>query len=283
MFKLSTILIAITILAACKDNNLPPKDAQEAQTDSEQEAEVPENEDEDNSEVLLDSIWLNMDISRIDALVYSPHAAGPSMSAYIVNWESKNLHPSVAHSYTKTLNKDQMEIIINHLVHGKDMNGVDEVAKSGCFHPHHGFIYYNSNNEMVGQSSICFECESIRSNPKNTVYIDYEVFKRVFEELEIPILDNDDQYDSLKVIEIGIYNESESDTLIRGEENKIFTAYDPEFTDITLTCEGCLGLERVKSCYLAIPGDKDAIVFRLNGKKNNRNQEICSKTFVVRD
>lgn len=80
-----------------------------------------------------------------------------------------------------------------------------------------------------------------------------------------------------------IYNEFESDTLVRGEENKIFTAYAPEFTEITLTCEGCIGLDRVKSCYLAVPGDKDTIVFRLNGKRNNSYQEIISKTFFVRD
>ncbi len=80
-----------------------------------------------------------------------------------------------------------------------------------------------------------------------------------------------------------IYNESESDTLIRSEENKIFTAYDPEFTEVTLTCEGCIGLDRVKSCYLVLPGDNDIIVFRLNGKRNNSYQEIISKTFFVRD
>jgi hypothetical protein len=35
-----------------------------------------------------------------------------------------------------------------------------------CIYPHHAFVFYNADNEIVGNIDICFLCGSFQANPK---------------------------------------------------------------------------------------------------------------------
>ena len=39
-------------------------------------------------------------------------------------------------------------------------------GESKCFIPHHGFVFYDDNDQPVGQVSLCFLCAGLRARPR---------------------------------------------------------------------------------------------------------------------
>jgi len=78
---------------------------------------------------------------------------------YILNKKGE-VHPSV--KAKKELSKEQAALLVTTLNSETTYGG----AVTRCFYPRLGFVFYNANDEPVGQVSICFQCNQQVAGPE---------------------------------------------------------------------------------------------------------------------
>lgn len=111
------------------------------------------------------------------------------------------------------LNQKQVETLA--ALTNKDIQGLIE-GLSKSYIPHHGFVFYDKDNQPIAYITLCFDCEAIRvwpeiresTNKKSTTELsDKEVkvlldileqYKRIVLELKLPVLETPFEYEKLK-------------------------------------------------------------------------------------
>ncbi|MFK7851752.1 MAG: hypothetical protein AB8D78_12315 [Akkermansiaceae bacterium] len=68
--------------------------------------------------------------------------------------ESGKLHKGIVRDFTKRLSDEEVTLL-SKAVTGKHPSGVGGFCG---FRPHHGFIFYGEDNEILGHIEICFLC-----------------------------------------------------------------------------------------------------------------------------
>ncbi len=59
-----------------------------------------------------------------------------------------------------------------------------------CFYPHHGFVFYNENDEIIGHLTVCFVCSNYRlvlhGGNAGVRTVNYEELETLLQEAKIP-------------------------------------------------------------------------------------------------
>lgn len=63
----------------------------------------------------------------------------------------------------KELSKEQVNRLLNII------NSVSSYGEEGasCFEPHLGFVFYNSNDEVIAHATVCLMCSWMQTSPKS--------------------------------------------------------------------------------------------------------------------
>ena len=81
------------------------------------------------------------------------------------------------------LNEKQMAKL-NQVITGKH----PDQPSAGCFNPHHAFVFFDSDGNMVGRIDICFKCGNYDSSHRGfSSSLDFDGLAKLLGELEIPI------------------------------------------------------------------------------------------------
>ena len=97
--------------------------------------------------------------------------------------ENKELHSTVIDSLKIDLDRFDLELLMAAITI-KTNYSEDEMA--ACFNPHHGIILKNQK-KIVGDISICFECNQYKLRPKNVHYVPMMIFKKICSKYNLPI------------------------------------------------------------------------------------------------
>ena len=105
------------------------------------------------------------------------------------------LNASVWNPEGVALNKKQMAKVQKAVA---DHYPAALTPSADCYQPRHAFIYYDSKHQPIGAVEICFSCWNYRTSWTLPGPVDLKKLKKIFLELKIPVLDNDDAYLALK-------------------------------------------------------------------------------------
>lgn len=122
-------------------------------------------------------------VDHVVAVVYVPEAGGRRDPVI-----DGKLHPNVVGKFTKRLSKEQAGRL-EGFVTGVHAGG----GAAGCFYPHHGFIYYDKEGEVLGYLGICFGCGTFAAKPGDGLseLWDLNGIKKLAEELGLPVFDKE--------------------------------------------------------------------------------------------
>ena len=133
-----------------------------------------------------------------------PPAGYVEVRAYLYNLEGEQAAPileqgklnaSVWNPKGVALNKKQMAKVLKAVA---DHYPASLAPAADCYRPRHAFIYYDSEHKPIGAIEICFSCRNYRMSWTPPGPVDFKRMKKIFLELKIPVLDNDDAYLALK-------------------------------------------------------------------------------------
>lgn len=92
------------------------------------------------------------------------------------------LHSGVVPKFTKRLTAEQYEVLTKAVTGEHPKNGA-----SLCHWPHHGFVFYDANDEPVSQLDICFLCGTKTFNPAGLSFNwNFESLQTLIEEMKLP-------------------------------------------------------------------------------------------------
>ena len=113
-------------------------------------------EENQNDSVEFNDYWLKNKIDHANIYLYFPEVDG-STDDIESNGE---LSPFIYDSMTKALDSARVTDLQNRLVysfaefsHGND-----------CYFPHHGIVYFDEKNEIIGSVSLCTACNQIEGD-----------------------------------------------------------------------------------------------------------------------
>jgi hypothetical protein len=107
--------------------------------------------------------------------------------------DSGRVHPGVVQKVTAGLSDDEVERL-KKLVTGKHRPRLP----AWCYEPHHGFIFYDGEGNVVGHIEICFSCRNYRSDPPRGLSADFDLdgLKDLILAKGLPVLDNADAWEA---------------------------------------------------------------------------------------
>lgn len=74
-----------------------------------------------------------------------------------------------------------------------------EIARAQCYVPHHAYIFYDQQHQIVGWVELCFGCLRYKaSSPDAPPAFDLPALADLTRELGLPILKDDKDYQALK-------------------------------------------------------------------------------------
>ena len=57
-----------------------------------------------------------------------------------------------------------------------------------CFYPHHAFLFFDQDGEIVGKLDVCFKCSKFIGEPEGFAkYGDFDALKSLFGDIGMPI------------------------------------------------------------------------------------------------
>lgn len=130
----------------------------------------------------LNTYWSQVDISSATLFCYTPEN-NYDEGILIVN-DSNKLHSTVLDSMAFQLDAESLRNLRRLIV---NVTQFEEEWGAECFEPHHGIIFYDKSEKIVGHISICFECNQYRLSPQNIYYIPMEELKDICVKVGAPI------------------------------------------------------------------------------------------------
>lgn len=102
----------------------------------------------------------------------------------------KNLHKGIFF-VSRALTKDQVARLMAAIT-GKHTPW----KASMCFEPHHGFVFYDKNDVIIGSLSICFGCKNYQAFPAGRLSQRWNLvsLEKLLNELGTPWMDNTKSY-----------------------------------------------------------------------------------------
>jgi len=125
--------------------------------------------------------WRSQDINSVTLYCYYPES-NYELSDEIID-DDNNLHPSVIDSLTTELSLESKEVIINALITETDF---EEEWGAACFEPHHGLVFKNKENDIIGSMSFCLNCNNYRLKPKKATHIPMITLRKICKKENVP-------------------------------------------------------------------------------------------------
>lgn len=126
--------------------------------------------------------WDTVQVVQIKAYLYRYNRD----SSFLIVQPTQKLHAGIAPQYTKTLPKSMTDSLLQKLATNKPYARTE----ADCFDAHHGFVFYNTTQQIVGHMSICFQCSAIRLKPESLYNFHMQELKIIFKNLGIPLFKN---------------------------------------------------------------------------------------------
>jgi hypothetical protein len=111
------------------------------------------------------------------------------------------LHPGLIARYTKELDQPQIDRLLKALTQNHE-----PTVKLWCdFAPHHGIVFYDAEDRIIGSVSICFYCKQLSSDSFPRIedefhsYWDWPELKGIFKNAGFPILPSNEAYTALRI------------------------------------------------------------------------------------
>lgn len=107
--------------------------------------------------------------------------------------ENDSLNKTVYDTNGTLLNEEQAQRAIDIILGKKGSSNDEQVF---CFIPHHGIVFYNTQDEIVGHISVCVYCRKIYAAP-NVPFIDKGIdeMKSLILELNQPVFNDPMEYE----------------------------------------------------------------------------------------
>lgn len=157
----------------------------------------------------LPDIWPYKDYKYVRAYLYNLDNKLYGKHAIV---KGNKLDPTVVGDGAK-LSQKQVQTLVT--LTNKDIQGLIE-GLSKSYIPHHGFVFYDKENQPVAYITLCFDCESLRVWPelresfvkernkelsdkeiKSLLYI-LERYKRLVLDLKLPVFKTPFEYKKVK-------------------------------------------------------------------------------------
>jgi hypothetical protein len=130
----------------------------------------------------ISNYWKNNKITSATLHAYAPEYTQEGSHANIMN-KNEELDYCIIDSLSTELDSNSIDKIYNALLYETTYN---EVA-SDCFMPHHGIIFYDIDDNIIGHISICFECNTYVFKPNRINYVPITIFKQIVMKNKLPI------------------------------------------------------------------------------------------------
>ena len=121
------------------------------------------------------------DFTKVVAVAYDFTQEGSDLVVV-----DKRLHKGIFR-VSEALSKDQVATLM------ASITGKHTPWKSMmCFEPHHGFVFYDKNDVIIGSLSICFGCKSYQASPAGELSRRWnlEGLEKLLRELKVPFSDD---------------------------------------------------------------------------------------------
>lgn len=108
-------------------------------------------------------------------------------------FQDGKFHKGVKGQFSKKLTENEATVVVNAIT-GKHL------WKGGalCYMPHHGFVFYNKKDEVVGHIEICFMCGRHKSFPSKglSLYWDLDSMRKLIKSKGIPVYDTTKEWEN---------------------------------------------------------------------------------------
>lgn len=123
----------------------------------------------------VNDYWLTNKIDHANIYLYFPELDG-STGDIESNGE---LSPFICDSMTKALDSARIADLQERLVYSLE----EFVHGNDCYFPHHGIVYFDEKNEIIGSVSLCTACNQIQGDG---VEIPVEYYESLIDSVGLP-------------------------------------------------------------------------------------------------
>lgn len=133
--------------------------------------------------------WI-VGFDRVDVVVYDYRAEEGALV------QGGRLHKGVLGNLTETLDASEVDRL-EELVTGSRTKELG----AWCYLPHHGFIFYDAANAVVGHIEVCLMCRNYRSYPRSTDHSglssnwDLKGIKKFLKDKGLPVFDKKEEWE----------------------------------------------------------------------------------------
>jgi len=118
---------------------------------------------------------------------------GKDPRGHQIVFPDKTLHRGIIKAATVRLSKEQSERLVKILTTPKG-----ELEEEDCYDPHHGFVFYDRDWNVVGWFEVCFLCWGyVASSQAVPEMIDYEALEAFTRDAGVPVLKDGGAYGKL--------------------------------------------------------------------------------------
>jgi hypothetical protein len=133
--------------------------------------------------------WPDTKYSKVYAVTYdfTQNSIPDNLLAVEKNTLSKGVYVT-----SSPLRKSQIELIFSSITD----SSLKGRPKKCAYEPHHAFIFYDDNDNIVGSLNICFQCAGWRAQPRGDFarYWDYRKLKALLKELGMDFHETNEGY-----------------------------------------------------------------------------------------
>ena len=134
--------------------------------------------------------WLPREVAEVRAFVYDYTQEEGNQSLM----KGGRLHRGVINGDGTKLDEGQVERLRDAL-----RSSEKRIPGAFCYMPHHGFGFYDAEGVPMGYIELCFQCGNVKNFPAGLPerQWDWGAIRELLGEMEIPILDEDEDYTRL--------------------------------------------------------------------------------------
>jgi len=135
--------------------------------------------------------WPKVNFTKVVGYCYDSTADKTNDDIIDKNYK---LHKGIIASATVTLTKKQTSKLISILAQPPKQRHIP----AACFIPHHAFVFYDADNDVVAHVSICFMCIGRTASPSNLrAKLDYASLEKFSRSIGLPMLKRPEDYSTM--------------------------------------------------------------------------------------
>jgi len=186
LMRLLFILSFFVLFSACQQNNNPVVVLDNSKGLNVESISIFETEKIDT--IGINEYWLKKDIASATLYIYNPIKFEHKAFGNLILNKEDELSPYIIDSLTTELELIEVNKLKKYIITETTFRN----QGAECFDPHHGIILRNSKKEIIGDISICFQCNNYRFQQSHKVsYIPIYFFRKIVKNHNLPINRNE--------------------------------------------------------------------------------------------